>query len=104
MSRNRKEVDLMELGEMVEVWVGGFREIVTDKGYTLRDVVALMKSYMLNVDYLQKRLKKGSVPINVFKAACKVIDVDFRDYVIEYDLSCVPTYQIQDELKRRNEK
>lgn len=94
----------MDLGEIVEIWVDGFRDIVAEKGYTLRGVMALMKSYMLNEDYLQKRLRKGSVPVNVFKAACKVIDVDFKDYVIEYDLSGVPSYQMEDELKRRAEK
>jgi hypothetical protein len=63
-----------------------------------------MDSYILNESYLTHRIAKGSVPINVFKAACKVIGVDFHDYVVEYDLSDVPMFQMEEEIKRRKDK
>ena len=91
----------MDLGEIVEIYAKEFKEEVIARGFTFRGVVALMKSYMLNNSYLTHRLAKGSIPINVFKAACEIIGVDFNDYVVEYDLSDVPTYQIEEEIKRR---
>jgi hypothetical protein len=93
----------MDLGEIVEIYAKEFKEEVIARGFTFRGVVALMKSYMLNENYLTHRLAKGSVPINVFRAACEVVGVDFHDYVVEYDLSDVPTYQIEEEIERRKE-
>ena len=96
----------MNLGEMVEIHAELFKDAVVDNGYTMRGVVALMASYKVNVseDYLAKRVNKGSVPLKAFKAACKVIGVDFHDYVVEFDLSDVPTYQMEEELARRKAK
>jgi hypothetical protein len=91
----------MVLGEMVEIHTDLFKQAVVDNGFTMRGVVALMKSWAVNEDYLTKRLKRGSVPINVFKSACEVIGVDFHDYVVEYDLTDVPAYQMEEELARR---
>ena len=95
---------MMNLGEMVEIHVDLFKQAVVDNGFTMRGVLALMKSYALNKDYLTKRMTRGSVPINVFKAACKVVGVDFHDFVVDYDLSDVPAYQMEEELARRKEK
>lgn len=96
----------MDLGEMVEIYPDLFRDAVTDAGYNMRGIVALMASYRVNLneDYLSKRVSKGSVPIKVFEIACKVVGIDYKDYVVEYDLSGVPSYQMEDELKRRAEK
>lgn len=91
----------MELGEIVEIHKDLFRKAVEERGFSLRGVLALMKSYCLNEDYLSHRIKKGTIPINVFVAACKIIDVDFKDYIVEYDLSAVPSYQMIDELRER---
>ena len=96
---------MMNLGEFVEIHKDLFKEAVVDCGFSMQGVVALMKSYnTLNESYLSHRVAKGSVPINVFKAACKVIGVDFHDFVVEYDLSDVPAYQMEEELLRRKEK
>lgn len=95
---------MMDLGEMVQIYPEPFKQAVVDNGFSMRGVVSLMKSYMLNEDYLTKRMKRGSVPINVFKAACKVIGVDFHDFVVEYELSDVPAYQMEEELARRKSK
>ena len=91
----------MDMGEMVQIYTDLFRDAVAERGFTLREVIHLMHSYMLNSSYLSHRLKKGSVPVNVFRAACEVIGVDFRDYCVEYDLSEVPTYQLEAEFKER---
>ena len=92
---------MTDLGEIVDVCTKEFRAEVEARGFTMRGVVALMKSYTLNESYLNHRMKKGSVPINVFRAACEVIGVDFHDYVMVYDLSEVPTYQLEEELDAR---
>ena len=91
-----------DLGEIVAIHNDMFRQAVTEQGFKLREVHALMRSYGdLNEDYLSHRLKKGSCPIKVFRVACEVIGVNYKDYVVEYDLSDVPTYQLSDELKAR---
>lgn len=97
---------MMNLGEIVQIHAELFKDAVVDNGYTMRGVVALMASYKVNVseDYLAKRVSKGSVPIKAFKAACKVVGIDFHDYVVEFDLSDVPAYQMEEELARRKEK
>jgi hypothetical protein len=92
---------MMNLGEFVEIHKDLFKEAVVERGFSMQGVVALMKSYTLNESYLSHRVAKGSVPINVFKAACKVIGVDFHDYVVDFDLSDVPSYQMEEELERR---
>lgn len=94
----------MDLGEIVQIHADLFKEEVIARGFTMRGIIALMDSYILNESYLTHRMAKGSVPINVFKAACKVIGVDFHDYVVEYDLSDVPMFQMEEEIKRRKNK
>lgn len=93
----------MDFGEMIEIYPEMFRQAVKDAGFNMRGVVALMASYNVNVneDYLTKRVGKGSVPIKAFKAACKVIGVDYHDFAVEYDLSDVPTYQLEEEIESR---
>lgn len=95
---------MTDLGEIVQIHSDMFKQAVIDNGFSMQGVLALMKSYALNESYLNHRVAKGSVPINVFKAACKVIGVDFHDYVVEFDLSDVPTYQMEEELARRKAK
>lgn len=95
---------MMNLGEIVDIHTQLFKDAVIERGFSMQGVVALMKSYTLNESYLSHRVAKGSVPINVFKAACKVIGVDFHDFVVEFDLSDVPAYQMEEELSRRKEK
>lgn len=94
----------MNLGEMVEIHADLFKQAVIDNGFTMSGVLVLMKSYPLNESYLTHRVSKKSVPINVFKDACKVVGIDFREYVVEYDLSDVPAYQMEEELARRKAK
>ena len=94
----------MDLGEIVQIHAGMFKKAIEDSGYSSRDVVALMKSYCLNNSYISHRISKGSIPINVLKAACEVLDMDYKDFCVEYDLSDVPTYQLEDEIKARKAK
>lgn len=90
-----------DLGEIVAIHKDMFKQAVAEQGFNMREVNALMKSYCMNEDYLTHRVKKGTCPIKVFRAACEVIGVNYKDYVVEYDLSDVPTYQLSDELKAR---
>ena len=93
----------MEYGEMVLIEVDDFRSIVAEKGFNMREVTECMRGVYVNSDYLSKRLKKGSMPIDVLRAACEVINENPEDFIIEeeYDLSTVPTHQLMEELHRR---
>jgi hypothetical protein len=98
-----KEVSKMVEDTIVEVDSEAIRQAVEEEGLSLRDVTNMMVGIKVNPDYLSKRLKKSSMPMNVLNEVCRIVKRPIEDFAIPYDLSAVPSYQMIEELMKRRE-
>lgn len=86
---------------IVEVDSEAIRQAVEEEGLSLRDVTNMMVGIKVNPDYLSKRLKKRSMPTSVIYEVSRILSRPIEDFVVPYDLSNVPSYQMIEELNRR---
>ena len=98
MARNTED-----LGEIIEINADALRFSIDERDFTMREVNDLMQGIYVNPDYISKRLKKGSMPLNVLVEICRIIGENWQDYVEPFDLRAVPSYQMIEELRKRGE-
>lgn len=92
----------MAIADYVYVDGARLKQDALAKGYRLRNIV-LGTKLNVGIDYLSHRLAKGTIPLHILKNVCNFVEVDYKDYLLDpvYDLTDVPTYQLQDELIKR---
>ena len=93
-----------DLGEIVLIEADALRKDIESAGFTMREVTDVLKGIYLNSDYVSHRIKKGSMPEKVLKAVCEVINKKYTDYIVQFDLSEVSSWQMKQELKSRGVK
>jgi hypothetical protein len=98
MARNTED-----LGEIIEINADALRFSIEERDFTMREVTGLIHGIYVNPDYISKRLKKGSMPIDVLVEVCRVIGENWQDFVEPFDLRAVPSYQMIEELQKRGE-
>ena len=98
MARNTED-----LGEIIEINADALRFSIEERDFTMREVAGLIHGIYVNPDYISKRLKKGSMPMDVLIEVSRVIGENWQDYVEPFDLRAVPSYQMIEELRKRGE-
>ena len=92
----------MAISDYVFVDGAAFKKDISAKNYTLRGISKGIK-LKEDSDYLSHRLAKGSLPMHILVDACRFVGINYEDYLLEpeWDLSEVPTYQLQAEIEKR---